>query len=152
MITHMTSSLRCILTSLTLGVSIVAHAEPASTRSASGRPLAPILTVLDTDHDGILSAVEIAAAPLALTALDLNEDGIISPDERRATDAAGQPVRVGHRATSSNVMLALDANFDGDIQSLEVANAVSSLKRLDRNADGELTPNELRPVIVARSR
>lgn len=55
------------------------------------------------------------------------------------------------RGAALNLMLALDANHDGDIQAMEVANAASSLKQLDANGDGELTPGELRPVMLARA-
>lgn len=148
----MTTHLRFIFAALALGATIPVRAESAPARPASGRPAGPILAALDSNHDGALSAREIAAAPVVLTALDLNDDGMISPDEWRATDADGRPTRVWRGATSFNVVLALDANHDGDIQSMEIANAVSSLKRLDRNGDGELTPGELRPVMVARNR
>jgi hypothetical protein len=106
--------------------------------------------VLDADRDGTLSAHEIAMAPMRLAALDLNDDGLISPSERRTTNAEGQPVRAWHGATAANIVLTLDANQDGDLQWLEITNAVSSLKRLDLNGDGMLTPDELRPATFAR--
>jgi hypothetical protein len=40
---------------------------------------------------------------------------------------------------------ALDANSDGEISQAEMENAVARLKRLDRDGDGQLTPEELRP-------
>lgn len=40
---------------------------------------------------------------------------------------------------------ALDANGDGVIDDVEIANASVALKRLDRNGDGKLTMEELRP-------
>src|SRR6185503_8337494 len=104
-----------------------------------------LLAALDSDRNGSLSASEVAAAPVVLTALDLNEDGMISPDEQQANQVGGRLARNRRGATSFNLVFTLDANHDGDIQLLEIANAVSSLKRLDRNGDGELTPDELRP-------
>lgn len=118
----------------------------------SNRPLSPVLVALDSDQDGVLSPKEIAAAPLTLTALDLDGDGLISPTERRTPNADGKPVRVSRGGGSFNIILTLDANHDGDIQTMEIANAVSSLKLLDRNGDGALTPEELRPVLVAQHR
>ena len=47
-------------------------------------------------------------------------------------------------------MLALDANNDGDLSAAEIANATTSLKALDLNADGKLTPDEYRPLPPAR--
>jgi hypothetical protein len=42
-------------------------------------------------------------------------------------------------------MQTLDANSDGIIDEKEIANASLALKKLDRNSDGKLTPEELRP-------
>ncbi len=43
------------------------------------------------------------------------------------------------------VMAALDADENGDISSEEIANATAALKTLDKNKDGKLTEDELRP-------
>lgn len=40
---------------------------------------------------------------------------------------------------------ALDLNHDGIISADEIAKASESLKKLDKNGDGQLTPDELRP-------
>jgi hypothetical protein len=40
-----------------------------------------VIAALDTNHDGILSAEEIAHAPEALKTLDRNGDGQIAEDE-----------------------------------------------------------------------
>jgi Ca2+-binding EF-hand superfamily protein len=42
-------------------------------------------------------------------------------------------------------MEALDVNHDGVIDSNEIANAPAELKTLDKNGDGQLTQDELRP-------
>ena len=42
-------------------------------------------------------------------------------------------------------MEALDANHDGVIDAAEIANASAALKALDKNGDGQLTQDELRP-------
>ena len=144
----MTIPFRLLLVGFSLGAALVAHAQTASAPSARSRVVSPIFAVLDTNHDGALSAREIAAAPLVLTALDLNGDGLISANERLALPAAGRPVHFARSATAFNIVFTLDANQDGDLQPLEIANAVSSLKRLDRNGDGELTADELRPATV----
>jgi hypothetical protein len=46
----------------------------------------------------------------------------------------------------SPLMMALDVNHDGIIDSNEIANASSELKTLDKNGDGQLTPDELHPA------
>jgi Ca2+-binding EF-hand superfamily protein len=50
----------------------------------------PLTAALDIDHDGILSAAEIAAAPASLLMLDTNHDGHLSPDELRPRPPAGR--------------------------------------------------------------
>jgi hypothetical protein len=42
-------------------------------------------------------------------------------------------------------MAALDTNKDGELDADEIANASASLLKLDANADGKLTREELRP-------
>lgn len=39
----------------------------------------------------------------------------------------------------------LDADHDGTISAKEIANAANALKKLDKNKDGQLTRDELRP-------
>jgi hypothetical protein len=51
----------------------------------------------------------------------------------------------GHRPPPSPLMQALDVNHDGVIDADEIANAPAELKTLDKNGDGKLTQDELRP-------
>jgi Ca2+-binding EF-hand superfamily protein len=44
------------------------------------------------------------------------------------------------------IMAALDTNTDGTIDATEIEQASKSLKTLDKNSDGKLTPDELRPA------
>lgn len=143
---------RFLLPLLVLGAAATLHAAPAPARPAPARAVSPLWAALDTDHNGVLSPGEIAAAPAALTALDLDEDGTISADERQAFDADGhaRPARPG--SLGFNLLVALDANHDGALQPLEIANAAASLKGLDRNGDGLVAAAELRPILVAQSR
>ena len=60
-----------------------------------------------------------------------------SPDQRGPD---GPP----HRPPPPLIM-ALDLNKDGVISADEIAKAAESLKKLDKNGDGQLTPDELRP-------
>ena len=62
-------------------------------------------------------------------------------------DGSGAPRRMGHRPPPSPLMRVLDANGDGIIDEEEIANAPASLKKLDKNGDAKLTPNELRPPL-----
>src|SRR5258707_3532882 len=44
-------------------------------------PIPPIIAALDTNHDGIIDAAEIANASAALMTLDKNGDGVLTIDE-----------------------------------------------------------------------
>ncbi len=51
----------------------------------------------------------------------------------------------GSRRPRPPIDTALDANSDEIIDAGEIANALAALKKLDANADGQLTPDEYRP-------
>lgn len=123
--------------------------------------MSPVIRALDVDHDGELSAAEIAGAPAALLTLDTNKDGSLSVEELRPARPADAPTPPadaprrgpggpggpgGHARPANPVMLALDANNDGALSAAEIANAAASLKALDVNKDGKLTRDELRPL------
>lgn len=105
----------------------------------------PLTVAIDTDHDGSLSAEEIAAAPAALAKLDRNHDGKLTPDEfgiGGAEDAGGP---------SSDEMvkslMAFDKNGDGQLQRDEVPERMRGLfDRGDSNHDGVLTQDEIRKM------
>src|SRR3954469_4268206 len=52
----------------------------------------------------------------------------------------------GQRPPPSPLFEALDLNHDGVIDADELAKASQSLKKLDKNGDGKLTLDELRPM------
>src|SRR5262245_34299829 len=56
-----------------------------------GRPINPLLRILDADNDGELSAEEMEKAPAALKSLDRNQDGKLTDDEMRPTPPGGGP-------------------------------------------------------------
>jgi hypothetical protein len=124
-------------------------------------PPMPIIQALDTNHDGIISAEEIANAPAALKTLDKNGDGQLTPDEYMPPhpqggpgdgaggpppgDGAGPSGQGRHHRPVPPIVAALDTNGDGIISAEEIANASASLLKLDKNGDGQLTMDELRP-------
>ena len=60
--------------------------------------------------------------------------------------AQGQPpTNAGHPRPLPPIFRVLDANQDGVIDAAELANASAALKKLDKNGDGRLTPDEYRP-------
>lgn len=104
-------------------------------------PPLPIVLALDTNHDGIIDAAEIANASAALLTLDLNHDGVLTTNEYMPPLPTNAPAR-RHLPPTPLIVKALDANGDGIIDASEIANAAVALKTLDKNGDGVLTRDE----------
>ena len=47
------------------------------------------------------------------------------------------------------ILIALDADGNGEISDTEIMHSAAALRKLDKNKDGKLTPDELRPSFVA---
>ena len=93
----------------------------------------------------IIAVLALSASALIVNAQDAGgpPDGQRPP---RQTESGNGPGGMnGHRPPPSPLMDALDANHDGIIDANEIANAPAALKKLDKNGDGKLTPDELRP-------
>ena len=83
----------------------------------------------DKNHDGVLSGDELDAAPF-LRQLDLNHDGIVTKEE--ALTALALMKKAAIKALQKN-----EPGAGKEILTSEV------FKRLDKNGDGKLTPDEL---------
>lgn len=108
--------------------------------------MSPVLSALDSDHDGSISEAERVAAPQALRKLDRNHDGQLTPDELRPN--FGGPGRGGQPGGSPQEMTAMlmrfDQNGDGVLDKGEVPERMQGLfARGDKNQDGKLTQDEL---------
>jgi hypothetical protein len=92
----------------------------------------------------MLAVLAFSASALVVNAQDA---GGPPPDGQRPPrqGQGGPPGMNGHRLPPSPLMEALDANHDGVIDADEIANASAALKKLDKNGDGKLTQDELRP-------
>jgi hypothetical protein len=108
------------------------------------RPPPPLIVALDVNKDGKIDAAELANAGTVLAALDKNSDGQITLDELRPprpADAPEPPADAPRRPVPP-FFAALDADKDGALNATEVAGAAAALAKLDKNADGVLTPDE----------
>lgn len=83
---------------------------------------------------------------LIALALGLGAFTVIAQDQ---SGGPGGPPGHGHRfggpPHAEPLMIALDANRDGELDAAEIANASAALKTLDKNGDGKLSADELMP-------
>jgi Ca2+-binding EF-hand superfamily protein len=98
---------------------------------------------IDTNHDGVISKEEAAAARQHLfSKLDRNGDGIVDKDE---IESARDAIRVRAEAADARLgglMRRMDANGDGKISTDEFEDT-SLFNLADRNGDGRISPDEL---------
>ena len=86
----------------------------------------------------------LALASSAFTLVGQDSDGRRPPPG--GPGAPGAPGAQGGRGMMMlPIIQVLDANGDGVIDEKEIANAPAALKKLDKNGDGKLTMDELRP-------
>jgi outer membrane protein assembly factor BamB len=143
-------------------------------RRAGGQPsmmqFMPVLVALDADQNREISADEINGSPAAIETMDKNQDAKISEDElrpefgnrgggpggqnrpqgRREGGPGGRGGRGGRGGPGGMmrfmpVHAALDADESGAIDAAEIKDAAAALLKLDRNTDGKLTEDEVRP-------
>jgi hypothetical protein len=72
-------------------------------------------------------------------------DGDVPDVERPPGNREGRPGGQGQRPMIPPLMAALDANHDGVIDEDEIKNASEALRKLDKNGDGKITMEEVRP-------
>jgi hypothetical protein len=103
-----------------------------------------LLKALDGDKDGALSADEIANSSAALLELDKNEDGKLSPREI-SPPPKGKKTKNPPPKGSPVIVKALDLDKDRFLSADEIEAAPGSLAALDKNGDGAITKDELKP-------
>jgi len=93
----------------------------------------PSFQALDADHDGSISAAEMAGAAGALQALDKNNDGKLTEDEVRP-QFGGRGGRGGGRGGDDG---------PGETAGPSADDLVTTLMGFDKNSDGRLTRDEV---------
>ena len=89
--------------------------------------------------------LKIIGLTLGLGALVTLAQGYSGSGSGRGRGPGGQGGSGRSGMTSNPLFLVLDANRDGILSAREIDNASNALRRLDRNRDGQITPEELRP-------
>lgn len=126
-----------------------------------------IFQALDTNHDNVLDATEIDAAPAVLKAIDKNGDGKVTADEIPAPAGRGRGDGRGRGGSGVGdeppaapptpdemvaTLMAFDKNQDGKLTKTEVPERMQGMfDRIDANHDGVLTPDEIRAAAAAQS-
>lgn len=105
------------------------------------------LMAFDKNGDGKLTKDEVPERMQGIFARgDKNNDGVLTKEEIKAM-AETQARQANNRANAPPDALfrALDTDHDGMLSSAEIKNAAAALKSLDKNGDGRITEDELRP-------
>ena len=120
----------------------------------------PILSALDADQDGVISAKELANAAKVLAKLDKDGDGQLSREETRMNFGPGGPgggrgpggPQAGNSDEMVKTLLGFDKNGDGKLSKDELPERMQAMfDRADVNHDGFLTRDELVKVAAQRS-
>ncbi|MBL8242398.1 MAG: EF-hand domain-containing protein [Bryobacterales bacterium] len=138
-----------ILTFTLVACGVVWAQPPGGGRGRMMRPN-PVMTALDGDKDGTISAAEIAGAPAALKSLDKNGDGVLAAEEVRPQ----MPERDGGQAVDiAGPLFSFDANKDGKLTKEEVPERMQGIfARADADKDGQLTREEIAKASAGQER
>lgn len=120
---------------------------------ATADELVKQLMSFDKNADGVLTPDELPARMQSMFQRgDANKDGKLTPDEIRAMASrqgmpAGGPANRegGGQMRNDPVLNALDTDHDGILSAAEIKAAGEVLLVLDKNGDGEITADEMRP-------
>ena len=90
--------------------------------------------------------MKIKITTLVALALGLGAFTVLAQDHEGGPGGPpGRGGRFGGPPHVGPIMIALDANKDGELDATEIANASAVLKTLDKNGDGKLSADELMP-------
>lgn len=121
-----------------------------------------LFTALDTDGDGRLNNREIRDVPALLKAMDRNQDGKLQSHEIPGSMVVGfvrgnpqqddqlfstpAVAAIPSKSSPPQWFRGMDANSDGEISAREFFGDLNQFRRLDRNEDGYLSPEEAAAV------
>lgn len=132
---------------LTLATGLVLTSQPPG-------DLVETLFSFDKNKDGKLTKEELPERMQGIFGrADANNDGVLTRDEvQKATAGMGgdRGRGAGMGMMMNPLLRALDTDKDGKLSAAEIAAAPASLKTLDKNGDGVLDEEELRPPMRGR--
>jgi len=137
--------LQAVATAFTLG-GIAAAQPPGREGGRDGMFRNPLLTLLDTDGNGEVSAEELAGATAALKKLDANGDGKLTADELRPPFAGGggfQPGGPGGFPGGPGGFPGGAGRGQGGGGGQAAEEMVARLMEFDENKDGKVSAAEL---------
>lgn len=127
------------------GVATAAELEQ-SHKARHAERVAAMFAKRDTNKDGRLTQAESQMPERWFARSDANNDGALTAAELAARPAHGKGGHAGksHGKRGGGQLAHLDQNDDGKVERAEVIQAATRmLQRLDRNADGSLTSDEM---------
>jgi Ca2+-binding EF-hand superfamily protein len=127
------------------GVATAAEVEQSHQARRAER-VARVLEKRDTNKDGRLTQAESQMPERWFARSDANDDGALTAAELAAWPASRKGTQAGKSQgkRGGGQLAHLDQNDDGKVERTEVRQAATRmLQRLDRNADGSLTSEEL---------
>ena len=112
------------------------------------RPASPMMTALDANKDGQLSAEEIANAATALKTLDKNQDGVLDSSELTPTRGGQGGAQGGRSSQMVERIMARDTDGDGKVSQEEAGEQMGRIfGRMDADSDGFVTKSEIENMI-----
>lgn len=123
-----------------------------------GEDMVARMMSFDKDGDGRLSAAELPERMQGMMArADKNKDGFLTKDELTAAPAPGGPrgegrggPRGGGMMRMDPILSAVDVDQDGTLSAAEIQSAGVAIAKLDKDSDGKLTREEVRPAFGGR--
>jgi Ca2+-binding EF-hand superfamily protein len=114
--------------------------RPEGKKPSGERPADPIGKAIDSDGNHVISAAELANAPVALLALDADKDGKLSKGEcghKKSGEQRGRATR----------MAMLDKDKDGKISKEEAGERLGDrFAEMDKNTDGFIDKEEMKAM------